>query len=169
MWGYSLPTAHPRPPEVTGWCLKIPEGQSSSSRQPPTLHHKPVPQQCPPAILDWPLLPERGGTVMLGNPYPSSGKLSLEGAMEKRKPTSLYSTDRTRGTPEGASEPEVTQQARAGQARRPTQGCLAGHWPQTPTSPDARPVLLLLGSGSWQPDLCSLESSIPAPLISSNL
>lgn len=62
--------------------------------------------------------------------------------MEKPKPTSLYSTDRTRGNPTGISEPAVTQQALAGGARSPSQGCL--HWPLASDAdqPEARPVLL---------------------------
>lgn len=67
--------------------------------------------------------------------------------MEKPKPISLYSIDRTRGTPQGVSEPGVTQQARTGRARRPTQGCLCWPLASDTDQPDARAVLLLNSRG----------------------
>lgn len=60
---------------------------------------------------------------MLEKPLsPPQESSALQGAMEKPKPTSLYSTDGTRGNPERTREPGVTQQGRAGQGWMPHPG-----------------------------------------------
>lgn len=68
---------------------------------------------------------------MLGNPGHLSPRRG-HGETEANLPL-LHRQDR--GTPQGVSEPGVTQQARAGRLDAPPVVACTGHWPRTRTSP----------------------------------